>query len=77
MLIMNYDVKNRLVAIHVVTRAGKQRNLGSNPLWLSFLFKSCGLWTLFCDFVPHNQWNVKMALIAARLNAGVTLVVTV
>ena len=21
---------------------------------LSFLFKSCGLWILSCDFVPHN-----------------------
>ena len=34
--------------------AGKQRDLGSNPLRLSFHFKSCGLWTLSCDFVPHN-----------------------
>ena len=32
-------------------QAGKQRDLGSNPLRLSFLFKSCGLWTLSCDFV--------------------------
>ena len=23
--------------------AGKQRDLGSDPLWLSFLFKNCGL----------------------------------
>ena len=34
--------------------AGKQRDLSSNPLWLSFLWKSCGLWTLSCDFVLHN-----------------------
>ena len=33
---------------------GKRKNLGSIPLRLSFLFKSCGLWTLSCDFVPHN-----------------------
>ena len=26
--------------------ANKQRDLGSNPLRLSFLFKSCGLWTI-------------------------------
>ena len=26
--------------------AGKQRDVGSNPLLLSFLFKSCDLWTL-------------------------------
>ena len=29
-----------------VGQAGKQRDVGSNPLLLSFLFKSCGLWTL-------------------------------
>ena len=34
--------------------SGKQRDLGSNPLRLSFFFKSCGLWTLSYDFVPHN-----------------------
>ena len=34
--------------------SGKRRDLGSNPLRLSFLFKRCGLWTLSCDFVPHN-----------------------
>ena len=33
---------------------GKQRDLGSNLLRLSFLVTSCGLWTLSCDFVPHN-----------------------
>ena len=36
------------------SKAGKQKDLGSNPLWLSFLFKNCGLWTLSCDFVPQN-----------------------
>ena len=34
--------------------AGKQKDLGSIPLRLSFLFKSCDLWTLSYDFVPHN-----------------------
>ena len=34
--------------------AGKRKDLDSNPLRLSFLFKSCGLWILSCDFVPHN-----------------------
>ena len=34
--------------------AGKQRDLGLNPLQLSFHFKSCGLRTLSCDVVPHN-----------------------
>ena len=36
-------------------KAGKQKDPGSNSLRLSFLFKSCGLWTLSYDFVPHNQ----------------------
>ena len=58
--------------------AGKQKDLGSNLLRLSFLFKSCGLWTLSCDFVPHNYETLKsVALIAAHLNAEVILVVTV
>ena len=35
-------------------QAGKQRDPGSNPLRLSFLLKRCGLWSLSCDFVPHN-----------------------
>ena len=39
-------------------KAGK-RDLGSIPLWRSFLFKSCGLWTLSCDFVPHNYETLK------------------
>ena len=28
-------------------------------LRLSFLFKGCGLWTLSCDFVPHNTETLK------------------
>ena len=39
--------------------SGKQKDLGSNLLLLSFLFKSCGLWTLSCDFVPHNYETLK------------------
>ena len=34
--------------------AGKRKDLGSIQLRLSFLFKSCGLWTRSFDFVPHN-----------------------
>ena len=50
----------------VRSQAGKQRDLDSNPLLLSFLIKVavCG----HC---------LKMALIAAHLNADVILVVTV
>ena len=39
--------------------AGMQRDLDSNPLWLSFLFKGCGLWTLSCNFVLHNYETLK------------------
>ena len=39
--------------------AGKRRDLGSNPLRLSFLFKRCGLWTLSCGFVLHNYETLK------------------
>ena len=39
--------------------AGKQRDLGLNPLWLSFLFKSYDLWTLSCNFDPHNYETLK------------------
>ena len=34
-----------------------------------FLFQSCNLWMLFCDFTPYNLWNVKMAHTTAHLNA--------
>ena len=30
-------------------KTGMQKDFGSNPLRLSLLFKSCGLWTLSCD----------------------------
>ena len=33
-------------------KACKQKDLGSIPLRLSFIL--CGLWTLPCNFVPHN-----------------------
>ena len=58
-------------------KAGKQRDRGSNLLRLSFHFKSCGLWKLSCDFVPHNYKTLKWAFIAALLNAGIILVVIV
>ena len=35
------------------------RDLGSNLLRLFFHFKSCGLWTLSCDSVPHNHETLK------------------
>ena len=39
--------------------AGKKRDLGSNPLRLSSLFKSWGLWTLSCVFVIHYYETLK------------------
>ena len=39
--------------------AGKQRDLVLNLLRLCFHLKSCGLWTLSCDFVPHNYETLK------------------
>ena len=50
---------------------------GSIPLRLSVLFKSCGLRTLSIDFVPHHEWNIAKALVAAHLDAEIILVVTV
>ena len=50
-------------------KAGKRKDLGSNLLRFSFLFTSCGLWTLSCDFVHH--------FLLKHLNAGIILVVTV
>ena len=61
--------RNKQLACHVsqlrqfglVARClvGKQKGLGLNLLWFSFLFKSCGLWTLSCDFVPYNYETLK------------------
>ena len=35
------------------------KTLTVSPLRLSFLFRSCGLWTLSCDFVSHNYETLK------------------
>ena len=51
------------------------QDLGSIPLRLSPLLRSGGMWTLSCEFVPHNKSNIKMALISTHLNSGVILVV--
>ena len=40
-------------------KAGKQKDLGSNPLLLSFLFKRCGLLTLASDFVHRINETLK------------------
>ena len=56
----------------------KRKDLGSIPLRLSFLFKK----VVVCEQCPvtvsiTSYWNIKMALIAAHLNAGIIPVVTV
>ena len=56
---------------------GKQKKIGWILLGLSFLFKSCDLWTLSCDFVLHDYSDIKMALVVVQLNAEIILVVTV
>ena len=38
-------------------RGGGVERMG--PLRLSFPFRSCGLWTLSCDFVLHNYETLK------------------
>ena len=51
--------------------AVRQKNLGSNPLRLSFLFKSCGLWTLSCYFVPRNKtwkWLSSLPILVVTCN---------
>ena len=53
-----------------------QKGLGSIPLWLSFLFRkvvTCGHCVVTLSLTIND---IKMALIAAHLNAGVMLVVT-
>ena len=58
--------------------AGKRKDLGSIPLRLSFLFKKvvvCGHCLVTLSVTSCR--NIKMALIAAHLNAGIILVVTV
>ena len=57
--------------------AGKRKDLGSIPLRLSFLFKKvvvCGHCLVTLSITSY--WNIKMALIAAHLNAAIILVVT-
>ena len=56
--------------------AGKRKDLGSIPFWLSFPIKKvvvCG----HCPVTSTTSYsNIKMDLIAARLKAGIILVVT-
>ena len=54
-----YALRFSRFGLAVRRSAGKQKDLGSNLLRLSFHFKSCGLWTLSCDFVPHNYETLK------------------
>ena len=49
----------KYIQVHGFSRVSNQKDLGSNPLRLFFLFTSCGLWTLSYDFVPHNYETLK------------------
>ena len=40
-------------------KAGKQEGPRFESASALFLFESCGLWTLSCDFVPHSYETVK------------------
>ena len=46
-------------------QAGKQRDLGSNPLQLTFLFKSCGhcLVTLFLTINETLKWLLSLPIL--------------
>ena len=57
---------------------GKRKDLGSMPLRRSFVFEKvvvCGHCLVTLSITSYR--NIKMALIAADLNAGVALLVTV
>ena len=58
--------------------AGKRKDLSSIPLRLSFLLKK----VVVCGHCPEtlsvtSYRNIKMALLAAHLNTGIMLMVTV
>ena len=58
--------------------AGKRNDPGLTRCFGSpFSSKNCDLWTLSGDFALHNYSSIKMAHIAANLNAEIILVVTV
>ena len=57
--------------------AGTRKDFGLIPLRLSLLFKKvvvCGHCLVTLSITSY--WNIKMALIAAHLNAGIILMVT-
>ena len=58
--------------------AGKRKDLGSLPPRLSYLLKKVGVCAHYLVTLSiTSYWNIKMAHIAAHLNAEVILVVTV
>ena len=75
---MVYTVFVSRFGLAVRRKAGKRKDLGSIPLRFSFLFKKvvvCGHCLVTLSITSYR--NIKMALIAAHLNAGIILVVTV
>ena len=68
------DVKHHVYLLTIYTLL----SFNAGPLRLSFLFKKvvvCGHCLVTLSITSY--WNIKMVLIAAHLNAGIILVVTV
>ena len=66
-----------IIFIIIIIIIIKQKDLGLIPLRLSLLFKKvvvCGHCLVTVSITSY--WNIKMALIAAHLNAGIILEVT-
>ena len=41
-----------------------------SPLRISFLFCTCRLWTLSCDFARHNEQTFNMSLLLIQNHSG-------
>ena len=53
--------------------SGKQKDFISITLWLSFLFKSCGLWMMPCDcalIINQTQKQLILLPILMQLHSG-------
>ena len=52
--VLRYSCTHLRHCVCLKWRGSRQQGVGSIPLRLSPLLKSCYLWTLPCEFVPHN-----------------------
>ena len=55
--VINEVIKFIIILIIIIHRFSISNtiNVIVTFITLSFLFQNCGLWTLSCDFVPHNS----------------------